>query len=551
MKRKLLLPVLALTAFLGTLLSCSSDSGTASIQIPVTQIFRNVEKDILPSDTNKIKLEITLSGDAKGSLKFNWEEREQNCTFENLPVGGVVSVSAKVKDGNDLIYSGESDKIKLKNEQNETTITMQKLMARLTVKTDNKEIAGLSDKTEITINAAAEGFSRSWTITPREFAAGYEIKDLPPTGKVTITANVKDGENLLFSGSHEAENIKENQGALTIQMTKLLARLTVKTDNKEIAGLTDTTEIIIKAAAEGFSRSWTITPIEFAAGYEIKDLPPTGKVTITANVKDGENLLFSGSHEAENIKENQGALTIQMTKLLARLTVKTDNKEIAGLTDTTEIIIDAAAEGFPKSLTITPKEFAAGYELKYLPINKELTVTAEAKTKDTTDTAIFRGSSKITITEKDQKPECTIEMKKVNGDASVEIRTLPTPELKAISANGNTFSLTQDTEPPVALFTISYIDSSNPDINLPLPDWVTYKWKMNGTEFTPDDASGQATFGKNKEGELILTIYLKKMKSLLLQGSDVGSTQNNLYVEIGMENSDETKSTEIEFTITQ
>lgn len=358
MKRKLLLPVLALTAFLGTLLSCSSDSGTASIQIPVTQIFRNVERDVLPSDTNEIKLEITLSGDAKGSLTFDWKEKEQNCTFENLPVGGVVSVSAKVKDGEDLIYSGESDKIKLKNEQNETTITMQKLMARLTVKTDNKEIAGLTDTTEIIVNAAAEGFST----------------------------------------------------------------------------------------------------------------PP---------------------------------------------------------------------------LTITPNEFAAGYEIKYLPINKELTVTAEAKTKDTTNTAIFRGSSKITIAENDQNPECTIKMERVNGDTSVEIRTLPTPELKAIYTNDtNTFSLTS--KPPVALFTISYKDSSNPNINQPLQKWVTYKWKLNDTEFTPDDASGQATFGKN-EGKL--TIYLNKMKPLLYQGPDVAS-KNKLYVEIGMENSEETKSTEIEFTIT-
>lgn len=358
MKRKLLLPVLALTAFLGTLLSCSSDSGTASIQIPVTQIFRNVEKDILPSDTNEIELEITLSGDAKNSLTFNWEEKEQNCTFENLPVGGVVSVSAEVKDGEDLIYSGESDKIKLKNEQNETTITMQKLMARLTV--------------------------------------------------------------------------------------------------------------------------------------------------------------------------------------------KTDNKEITGLTDTTEIIIDAAAEGFPKSLTITPKEFAAGYELKYLPINKELTVTVKAKTKDT---AIFRGSSKITINETEQKPECTIEMKRVNGDTSVEIRTLPTPKLKAIYTNdNNTFSLTS--KPPVALFKIYYTDSSNPNSHTPLPDWVTYKWKMNGTEFTtvtPDDTSGQATF-KKEEGEL--TIYLNKM-NLNPLGANNNVSQNRLYVEIGMENSEETKSTEIEFTITQ
>lgn len=355
MKRKLLLPVLALTAFLGTLLSCSSDSDTASIQIPVTQIFRNVEKDILPSDTNKIKLEITLSGDAKDSHEFNWEEKEQDWTFENLPVGGVVSVSAKVKDGNDLIYSGESDKIKLKNEQNETTITMQKLMAKLTVKTDNKEIAGLTNTTEIIINAAPEGFSGPWTITPKEFAAGYEIK--------------------------------------------------------------------------------------------------------------------------------------------------------------------------------------------YLPTNKELTVTAEAKTKDT---AIFRGSSKITIAEKDQNPECTIKMDRVNADTSVKIQSLPTPELKAIYTNDtNTFSLKQDSE---ARFTISYTDSSNPNTPpKPLPDWVTYKWKMNGKEFTPDDASGQATFSKN-EGKL--TIYLNKMK-LLLQGSDVGSTQNKLYVEIGMENSEETKSTEIEFTITQ
>lgn len=454
MKRKLLLPVLALTAFLGTLLSCSSDLGTASIKIPVSQIFRNVGNDIPPSDTNKIKLEITLSGDAKDSHEFNWEEKEQDWTFENLPVGGVVSVSAKVKDGNDLIYSGVSDKIKLKNEQNETTIKMQKLMARLTVKTDNKEIAGLTDKTEIIINAAVEGFPRSWTITPKQFADGYELKYLPATGKVTITANVKDGEKLLFSGSHVAENINENQGEVTIQMTKHLARLTVKTDSNEIPALK-------------------------------KSL-----VKILITVTDGKDF-FSNPWEA------------------------------------------------------TPRAFSSGYEIKYLPTNKELTVTAEAKTKNT---AIFRGSSKITITEKDQKPECTIKMERVNGDASVEIRTLPTPELKAVPANGNTFSLTQDTEPPVALFTISYTDSSNPDINQPLPDWVTYKWKMNGKEFTPGDS--QATFGKNEAGALSLTIYLKKMK-LLLQGSDVGSTQNKLYVEIGMENSEETKSTEIEFTITQ
>lgn len=357
MKRKLLLPVLVLTAFLGTLLSCSSDSGTASIKIPVTQIFRNVENDILPSDTNKIKLEITLSGDAKGSLTFDWKEKEQNCTFENLPVGGVVSVSAKVKDGEDLIYSGESDKIKLKNEQNETTITMQKLMARLTVKTDSNEIPALQ---------------------------GNLVKIL-----ITVT---------------------------------------------------------------DFKNTWETTP----------------------------------------------------------------------------------------------QDFSGGHEIKYLPINKELTVTAEAKTKDTTDTAIFRGSSKITIAEKDQNPECTIKMERVNGDTSVEIRTLPTPELKAIYTNDtNTFSLTS--KPPVALFTISYKDSSNPNINQPLQKWVTYKWKLNDTEFTPDDASGQATFGKN-EGKL--TIYLNKMKPLLYQGPDVAS-QNRLYVEIGMENSEETKSTEIEFTITQ
>lgn len=452
MKRKLLLPVLALTAFLGALLSCSSDSGTASIQIPVTQIFRNVEKDILPSDTNKIKLEITLSGDAKDSHEFNWEEKEQDWTFENLPVGGVVSVSAKVKDGNDLIYSGESDKIKLKNEQNETTIKMQKLMARLTVKTDNKEIAGLTDKTEIVINAAAEGFPKSLTITPKEFAAGYELKYLPATGKVTITANVKDGEKLLFSGSHVAENINEIQGALTIQMTKLLARLTVKTNSNEIPALQESLVKITVTAGKDFRDTWKTTP----------------------------------------------------------------------------------------------QDFSGGHEIKYLPVNKELTVTVEAKTKDTN----FRGSSKITIAEKDQNPECTIKMERVNGDTSVEIQTLPTPKLEAIYTNGNnTFSLKQDSE---ARFKIYYTDSSNPDIKpMQLPDWVTYKWKMNDTEFTPDGK--QATFGMNEEGtELTLTISLKKMQSLLQKDPAVSNgTQNRLYVEIGMENSEETKSAEIEFTITQ
>lgn len=189
----------------------------------------------------------------------------------------------------------------------------------------------------------------------------------------------------------------------------------------------------------------------------------------------------------------------------------------------------------------TPQAFSGGYEIKYLPINKELTVTAEAKTKDT---AIFRGSSKITIAE----PECTIQMKRVNGDeTSVKIRTLPTPDLEAIYTNDtNTFSLKQDSE---ARFTISYTDSSTPNTPpKPLPNWVTYKWKMNGKEFTPNDDSGQATFGKNK-GKL--TIYLNKMQSIIPLGANNNASQNRLYVEIGMENSEETKSTEIEFTITQ
>lgn len=279
-------------------------------------------------------------------------------------------------------------------------------------------------------------------------------------------------------------------------------------------------------------------------------MPATGKVTITANVKDGEKLLFSGSHVAENIMENQGEIIIQMTKLLARLIVKTDSNEIPALKDSLVKIL-ITVKDFSDPWETTPQDFSGGHEIKYLPVNKELTVTVEAKTKDT-NTAIFRGNSTITITEKDQNPECTIKMERVNGDeTSVEIRALPTPVLEAISANG--FSLTQDTEPPVARFKIYYTDSSNPDINpkpTPLPDWVTYKWKMNGTEFTPGDASGQATFSKNEEGDLILTIYLLKMKSLLYQGSDVAS-QNRLYVEIGMKNSEETKSTGIEFTITQ
>ena len=175
------------------------------------------------------------------------------------------------------------------------------------------------------------------------------------------------------------------------------------------------------------------------------------------------------------------------------------------------------------------------------------------KTKDT-NTTIFRGSSKITINETEQKPECTIKMERVNGDASVEIRTLPTPELKAIYPNdGNTFYLNQQgIEQPVACFSIYYTDSST-EQSTPksLPDWVTYKWKMNGIEFTPNDNSGEATLDMDEKTEgLKLTIYLNKMQSILPPKSDSPS-QNNLYVEIGMENSDEAKSTGIEFTITQ
>lgn len=273
---------------------------------------------------------------------------------------------------------------------------------------------------------------------------------------------------------------------------------------------------------------------------------------MSAKVKDGNDLIYSGESDKIKLKNEQNETTITMQKLMARLTVKTDSNDIPALTENLVKILIKVNDGkdFSDKWETTLQKSSSGYEIKYLPTNKELAVTVEARTKDT-NTAIFQGNSKITITEDNQNPECTIVMERVKGDkTSVEIQTLPTPKLKANPANGNTFSLTQDTEPPVARFTIYYTDSStNPDKPTPktLPEWVTYKWKMNGTEFTPNDNSGEATLGMDEGTEgRTLTIYLKKMKSLLPLGS-----QNSLYVEIGMENSDETKSTEIEFTITQ
>lgn len=248
-------------------------------------------------------------------------------------------------------------------------------------------------------------------------------------------------------------------------------------------------------------------------------------IKLTAEVTENEHTIFKGSSEETTIQEGENNISIKLKQLLSSITVKTALEEIADY----DITLNLENESESYTYNPTGKELLAGYEIKYLPIGN-ISITAEAKSDGTT---IYRGTLKSTV-EKEQK-SIVLEMKKVESDATAEIRKLPDNiNLEtSFSSSDSTIQLSQET----ATFHIYYLGEND---KKSLPDWVTYSWKLNETPFETDGTNAEfyATTG-------ILTIYLNKIPSLLL------AQQNQLVVELGCEDSSEVKAASVNFTVTK
>ena len=251
-----------------------------------------------------------------------------------------------------------------------------------------------------------------------------------------------------------------------------------------------------------------------AATYTFENIPTGSTIIITAEITENEYIIFKGSSQETTIQEGENKIDITLKQLLSSITVKTELEEISDYNATITLNLKNNEES--NTYELTGKQLLAGYEIKYLPIGDNFTITAEIKSDGIT---IYRGSTESTV-EKEQNP-VILEMNKVESSATTEIRKLPGNimlETSFSSGDSTTIQLSQET----ATFHIYYTEENNPKN---LPDWITYSWKLNEMPFETDGTI--ANFDKTTG---ILSVNITKMNEIVLG-------KNQLVVELGSEGS--------------
>ncbi len=290
----------------------------------------------------------------------------------------------------------------------------------------------------------------------------------------------------------------------------------------------------ITAAGPGYTSvpvSFAYIPTSIPVSKPINDIPVGILLAVTAEVIENENTTYSGISEQITTKEGENKVDITMKKLLSSVIVKTEATEISDC----EISLSVMdGENTTTTYTPTAEQFLAGYEIKYLTIGSTYTFTATASSNGT---AVYKGSSGLTVAKDENDNTCTIEMKKVESDGSVEIKQLPQNivlELLTDSSDTDTTTEISLSNKKTARFKVSYLEGNDRAV---LPDWVTYNWKLNDTDLEIDGtiASFDSTTG-------ILTLDTTRTQSLI-----VGS--NCLYVEISDESSSQVTAASENFTV--
>lgn len=292
--------------------------------------------------------------------------------------------------------------------------------------------------------------------------------------------------------------------------------------------------ISVKSTNSSYSENKTFTWQEGNTVYQTFDNIPIGiSLTVTAEITENENIIFKGKSEEITTTEGENKIEIKMQKVLSSITVKTETAKIA---DFNEVELTITTEDKQlSSYNISGKELLDGYVVKYLPVNKSIKVSAEAKSGGIT---IYRGSKESTVTKEPDNNIFTFEMEKIESDSSIEIKQFPQNIMLETSfdsdnSGSTSISLAKDT---TAIFEISYLEGNEKKF---LPEWITYSWKLNETPFEIDGtvAKFEKTTGK-------LSIDITKMKGIVLG-------KNQLVVELGCEDSSEVTAASVNFTVTE
>lgn len=138
MKKILFSAIFAFASILGTFVSCSTNTESTSVEIPVGQIFRSLEQNRLlnkdeATTSQNFELFLNLSGDVSEETVISFEKYNENqkfykiYTFKNIPIGSEITANAELKQGNISFYKGTSETLKVRNAKNELNIQMKRI----------------------------------------------------------------------------------------------------------------------------------------------------------------------------------------------------------------------------------------------------------------------------------------------------------------------------------------------------------------------------------------------------------------------------------------
>lgn len=138
MKKILFSAIFAFASILGTFVSCSTNTESTSVEIPVGQIFRSLEQNSLlnkdeATTSQNFELFLNLSGDVSEETVISFEKYNENqkfykiYTFKNIPIGSEITANAELKQGTFLFYKGTSETLKVRNAKNELNIQMKRI----------------------------------------------------------------------------------------------------------------------------------------------------------------------------------------------------------------------------------------------------------------------------------------------------------------------------------------------------------------------------------------------------------------------------------------
>lgn len=221
MKKILFSAIFAFASILGTFVSCSTNTESTSVEIPVGQIFRSLEQNQLlnkdeATTSQNFELFLNLSGDVSEETVISFEKYNENqkfykiYTFKNIPIGSEITANAELKQGNISFYKGTSETLKVRNAKNELNIQMKRIKSDSSI-----GIKKLPQEIFLEASFSNNTISLDQTIATFRVSEGDNRNDLPDW--VTYSWKI-NGNPLEIDGT--IAKFDKTTGQLSIDITK-------------------------------------------------------------------------------------------------------------------------------------------------------------------------------------------------------------------------------------------------------------------------------------------------------------------------------------------